>query len=50
VSRAGFYRHWVEKELTAAEMSLRDAMQRAALRHRYYGYRWSAAGGKGPPD
>jgi putative transposase len=39
VSRAGFYRHWLEKEPTAAEMSLRDAMQRAALRHRYYGYR-----------
>lgn len=39
VSRAGFYRHWVEKQPTAAEMGLRDAIQRAALHHRYYGYR-----------
>jgi transposase InsO family protein len=39
ISRAGFYRHWIEKEPTAEEMSLRDAIQRAALGHRYYGYR-----------
>jgi putative transposase len=39
VSRAGFYRHWIEKEPSAAEMELRDAIQRVALRHRYYGYR-----------
>ena len=39
VSRAGFYRHWEEKEPNGAEMALRDAIQRAALLHRYYGYR-----------
>jgi len=39
VIRAGFYRHWMEKEPSAAEMELRDAIQRVALRHRYYGYR-----------
>lgn len=39
VSRAGFYRHWMEKEPNAAEMELRDAIQRAALVHRHYGYR-----------
>ena len=39
VSRAGFYRYWIEKEPSAAEMELRDAIQRVALRHRYYGYR-----------
>jgi transposase InsO family protein len=39
VSRAGFYRHWLEREPNAAEMELRDAIQRAALVHRYYGYR-----------
>ncbi len=39
VSRAGFYRHWIEKEPSAAEMQLCDAIQRVALRHRYYGYR-----------
>ena len=38
VSRAGFYRHWLEKEPSAAEMELRDAIQRAAMKHRYYGY------------
>jgi transposase InsO family protein len=39
VSRASFYRHWEEQEPTAAEMVLRDAVQRAALAHRHYGYR-----------
>ena len=39
VSRASFYRHWEAQEPTQAEMALRDAVQRAALAHRYYGYR-----------
>jgi putative transposase len=43
VSRASFYRNWEEQEPTAAEMAVRDAIQRAALAHRYYGYRRIAA-------
>jgi putative transposase len=39
VSRASFYRHWEEREPAAAETELRDAIQRLALVHRYYGYR-----------
>jgi putative transposase len=39
VSRASFYRSWEQKEPTAAEMAVRDAIHRAALAHRYYGYR-----------
>ena len=39
VSRASFYRHWEQREPAAAETELRDAMQRLALTHRYYGYR-----------
>jgi putative transposase len=39
VSRASFYRHWEEQQPDAAEMALRDAIQKAALGHRRYGYR-----------
>ena len=39
VSRASFYRHWEQKAPTEAETALRDAIQRAALAHRFYGYR-----------
>src|ERR1700680_106903 len=39
VSGASFYRHWEQQEPTEAEMTLRDAVQRAALAHRHYGYR-----------
>jgi putative transposase len=39
VSRASFYRHWEQQEPTEAEMVLRNAVQRAALAHRHYGYR-----------
>jgi transposase InsO family protein len=39
LSRASFYRSWEKREPTAAEMALRDAIQRAALVRRYYGYR-----------
>lgn len=43
VSRASFYRSWEQKEPAEAEMALRDAIQRAALAHRSYGYRRIAA-------
>lgn len=39
VSRAGFYRSWEKQAPTAAEMALRDAIQRAAVARRHYGYR-----------
>jgi len=39
VSRASFYRHWERKAPTEAEMALRDAIQRMAVAHRFYGYR-----------
>jgi putative transposase len=39
VSRTSFYRYWEQKAPPTAGMALRDAIQRAALRHRYYGYR-----------
>jgi AcrR family transcriptional regulator len=39
VSRASFYRHWEQKAPTEAEMALRDAIQRMAVGHRFYGYR-----------
>jgi putative transposase len=39
VSRASFYRHWEKKAPTEAEMALRDAIQRMAVGHRFYGYR-----------
>ena len=39
VSRAGYYRHWTEAAPDEAAMALRDALQRAALGHRSYGYR-----------
>jgi putative transposase len=43
VSRASFYRSWEAQEPTAAEMAVRDAIQQAAIAHRYYGYRRIAA-------
>jgi len=39
VSRASFYREWEQKAPDAAEMALRDAVQRTALTHRHHGYR-----------
>jgi len=40
VSRAGFYRHWREREPRAEETELRAQIQRIALAHRRnYGYR-----------
>jgi transposase InsO family protein len=39
VSRASFYRDWERKAPSAAEVALRDAVQRTALAHRDHGYR-----------
>jgi transposase InsO family protein len=39
VSRAGFYRDWQQRQPRQAEVEIRDAVQKAALRHRRYGYR-----------
>jgi transposase InsO family protein len=39
VSRASFYRHWEGAAPSEAEMALRQAVQQAALSHRFYGYR-----------
>ncbi len=39
VSRAGFYREYVEHAPREAEVALRDAIQRIALENRFYGYR-----------
>jgi putative transposase len=39
VSRAGFYRDWQERQPGEAEVAIRDAVQKAALRYRRYGYR-----------
>lgn len=37
VSRAGFYRDWENKEPDAAQMALRDAVQRVSLQYPRYG-------------
>jgi len=39
VSRAAYYRHWGQSAPLREETALRDAIQRLALAHRYYGYR-----------
>ncbi len=39
ISRASFYRHWESQAPTEAETALRDAIQRVAVAHRFYGYR-----------
>jgi putative transposase len=38
-SRAGYYRHWQASAPCQEETGLRDAIQKAALAHRHYGYR-----------
>jgi transposase InsO family protein len=43
VSRASFYRNWERKAPREAETALRAAAQKAALKHRGYGYRRIAA-------
>ncbi len=39
VSRAGFYRDWQERKPQEAAVAMRDAVQKAALYYRRYGYR-----------
>ena len=39
ISRSGYYRHWQQSAPRQEETGLRDAIQRLALKHRYYGYR-----------
>jgi transposase InsO family protein len=39
LSRAGYYRHWQASAPRAEAMGLRDAIQRIALKNRFYGYR-----------
>lgn len=39
VSRSGFYRDWLEQSPDEAEVAIRDAIQKAALKSRRYGYR-----------
>ncbi len=39
VSRAGFYRDWLEQKPDEAEVAIRDSIQRVALKYRQYGYR-----------
>jgi putative transposase len=43
VSRASFYRGWERKEPKEAEVALGDAVQKAALKNRGFGYRRIAA-------
>jgi putative transposase len=43
VSRAGYYRHWRASAPREEEVGVRDAIQRAALANRRYGYRRIAA-------
>jgi putative transposase len=43
ISRAGYYRHWGASEPRQEETCVRDAVQRLALAHEHYGYRWIAA-------
>ena len=39
ISRSGYYRHWQRSAPRQEETGLRDAIQRLAFKHRYYGYR-----------
>jgi putative transposase len=39
LSRAGYYRHWRRSAPREEAMGVRDAIQRAALENRHYGYR-----------
>ncbi|HMJ31926.1 MAG TPA: IS3 family transposase [Xanthobacteraceae bacterium] len=39
VSRAGYYRAWAASAPRAEEIGVRDAIQRAAIANRHYGYR-----------
>ncbi|MDX8457036.1 IS3 family transposase [Mesorhizobium sp. VK9D] len=39
VSRASYYRHWLDSAPRRAETGLRDLIQKVALRNAHYGYR-----------
>ena len=39
VNRAGYYRHWSASAPRQEETAVRDAVQRAAIEYRHYGYR-----------
>jgi putative transposase len=39
VSRAGCYRDWQQRQPRETEVAIRDAVQKAALEHRQFGYR-----------
>jgi transposase InsO family protein len=39
VSCAGYYRDWQERKPPEAEVAIRDAVQKAPLHYRRYGYR-----------
>jgi putative transposase len=39
VSRASFYRSWRKREPKQEQVAIGDAIQRLALKNRYYGYR-----------
>lgn len=39
ISRASYYRNWKNREPKEEKVAVRDALQRLALRYRYYGYR-----------
>ncbi len=39
ISRAGYYRHWRASAPRQEETGVRDAIQRIALKNRFYGYR-----------
>jgi hypothetical protein len=43
ISRSSYYRHWQLSAPRQEETGLRDAIQRLALNHRHYGYRWIGA-------
>ena len=43
VNRAGYYRAWAASTPRAEETGVRDAIQRAAIGNRHYGYRRIAA-------
>ncbi|MER9820198.1 IS3 family transposase [Mesorhizobium sp. M0129] len=43
VSRASYYRHWLDSAPRRAETGLRDLIQRIALGNAHYGYRRIAA-------
>jgi putative transposase len=39
VNRSSYYRNWIKREPKQEQVAVRDALQRLALKYRYYGYR-----------